>query len=149
MFVFKFEKLLSIKENMLKKCMIEIATITAVIETYTKKKMELELERERIRQKLDKELSSSSISRAMVMFLHENMVNVESKINWLTESIENLKKQKKEKIEEAKEINREKKKLERLKEKAYEEYLLNEKRKEMRFLDEIANIKTARGTIEH
>ncbi len=149
MFIFRFEKLLSIKENLLKKCMIEIATIDAVIETYARKKMELELERSQRMEALDREITSESINPSRVMFIQENLNSIQEKIDWLSESIENLKRQKQEKIEEAKKLNTEKKKLEKLKERAFQEYTINRKRKEMALLDEIASIKTARNNIEY
>jgi len=146
MFVFKFEKMLNIKENMIKKCMLEIANIEALINKSFEIKEELEQEnRQRIR-KLNTILKEE-LNKEILIFLSDNIAKTQKEIVKINSEIEKLKKEKKKKIEEATMLNMEKKKLEKLKEKEYENYVIEENRAETRFLDEVANIKSANSII--
>jgi len=146
MFVFKFEKMLNIKENMIKKCMLEIANIEALINKSFEIKEELEQEnRQRIR-KLNTILKEE-LNKEILIFLSDNIAKTQKEIIKINSEIEKLKKEKKKKIEEATMLNMEKKKLEKLKEKEYENYVIEENRAETRFLDEVANIKSANSII--
>ncbi len=146
MFVFKFEKLLSIKEDMLKKCMIEIANIEATIKKYRKIKLQLEKENSKRKNNLNKILKGS-LDKKMILFISENIAKTQIDIRFIEENIKKLQQEKTKKIEEAKMLNIEKKKLEKLKEKEYENHINKENKTETRFLDEIANIKSANGII--
>ncbi len=146
MFKFKLEKILNIKENMIKKCMLEIANIEAMIKKYHVLKDELERENTQRKKKLNRVLYENP-NKEMLIFISENIAKVENEIEALSMEILQLKKEKEKKIEEAKMLNIEKKKLEKLKEKEYEDYVIEENRAETRFLDEVANIKSANSVI--
>ncbi len=146
MFVFKFEKMLNIKENMIKKCMLEIANIEAVINKSFEMKEELEQENRQRMRKLNKALRKKP-DKDMLLFLSDNIAKTQKEIVRINLEIEKLKKEKAKKIDEATMLNIEKKKLEKLKEKEYENYVIEENRAETRFLDEVANIKSANNII--
>ncbi len=140
MFVFKFEKLLKIKEDLIKQHMLEIANIDAVIKQKSKLKMELEKENSSRRKKIDVIIQEEP-NKNMLLFLSDNIEKTELEIKHIINIIEALKNERKEIVEKLKVLNIEKKKLEKLKEKEYERYIKEESQKEMRFLDEIASIK--------
>ncbi len=146
MFVFKFEKMLNIKENMIKKCMLEIANIEALINKSFEMKEELEQENRQRMKKLNGVLRKKP-DKEMLLFLSDNIAKTQKEIVRIDLEIEMLKKEKAKKIEEATMLNIEKKKLEKLKEKEYENYVIEENRAETRFLDEVANIKSANNII--
>ncbi len=146
MFVFKFEKMLNIKENMIKKCMLEIANIEAVINKAFEMKEELEQENRQRMRKLNRALRKKP-DKDMLLFLSDNIAKTQKEIVRINLEIEKLKKEKAKKIDEATMLNIEKKKLEKLKEKEYENYIIEENRAETRFLDEVANIKSANNII--
>ncbi len=146
MFVFKFEKMLNIKENMIKKCMLEIANIEALISKSFEMKEELEQDNRQRMKKLNGVLRKKP-DKEMLLFLSDNIAKTQKEIVRIDLEIEMLKKEKAKKIEEATMLNIEKKKLEKLKEKEYENYVIEENRAETRFLDEVANIKSANNII--
>ncbi len=146
MFVFKFEKMLNIKENMIKKCMLEIANIEALINKSFEMKEELEQDNRQRMKKLNGVLRKKP-DKEMLLFLSDNIAKTQKEIVRIDLEIEMLKKEKAKKIEEATMLNIEKKKLAKLKEKEYENYVIEENRAETRFLDEVANIKSANNII--
>ncbi len=146
MFVFKFEKMLNIKENMIKKCMLEIANIEALINKSFEMKEDLEQDNRQRMKKLNGVLRKKP-DKEMLLFLSDNIAKTQKEIVRIDLEIEMLKKEKAKKIEEATMLNIEKKKLEKLKEKEYENYVIEENRAETRFLDEVANIKSANNII--
>ncbi len=148
MFVFKFEKLLKLKKDMIQKCMLEIAGINTLIEKNREIKYALEQENKQRKKQLDKTLKEKP-AKNILLFIYENVQRTDGKIKILNSNILSLIQKRKEKIEEAKILNIEKKKLEKLKEKEYENYVKKENKLETRFLDEIANIKAANRLINH
>ncbi len=147
MFVFKFEKIINLKDNLIKKCMLEIANIEATIKKLNDTKKELSKENKKRKEKLNDILSKDKPDKNMLLFLSENIAKTENSIITITNNISELEKEKRKKIKEAEILNMEKKKLEKLKEKEYENYVKEEKKAETRFLDEIANIKSANNII--
>ena len=146
MFIFRFEKLLKLKKDMLQKCMLEIANINALITKNREVKHILEQENRKRKKELNKTLKEKP-AKNRLLFMYENIQKTDSRIEILTSNILSLMQKKKEKIEEAKILNIEKKKLEKLKEKEYENHIKKENNLETRFLDEIANIKAANRLI--
>ncbi len=148
MFVFKFEKLLKIKEDLIKKYMLEIANIEFLIKQNMDKRYDLDNDRIVQKNKLNDMLKDRP-DKNMLLFVYENIDRLNIKINELDNVIESLKKEKMKKLDIIKTLNIEKKKLEKLKEKEYERYRQEESKLEMRFLDEIASIKAANKIIGH
>jgi len=147
MFVFKFEKLLSIKSKLLDDKRIRIAAIERRIADLQEKRMNLIDENKRRRDNIFKILNSEKPDKNMVIFLSELVQKGEGEIEALGKEISKLKIEKEKLMDEARELLKEKKKLERLKEKQFEEYKVNLSRLQMRFLDDIANIQTANRII--
>lgn len=146
MFVFKFEKLLNLKENMIKKCLLEIAEIDLMIRKHKKTKYILEEENEN-RKNTYNGIIKENPQKNILTFIAENIEKTQNNIYKLDTDIEMLKKEKADKIQEVKNLNMEKKKLEKLKEKDLERYNYSQNKAETRFLDEVANIKSANRII--
>ncbi len=142
MFVFKFEKILKIKEDLIKKYMLEIANIEAIIREKIEYRKNLEYENSIRKRKID-EILKKEPDRETLLFIQENIDRVYDEIKYVNGVVDKLKEEKAKILEIVKSLNIEKKKLEKLKEKEYEHYTKEEAKKEMRFLDEIASIKAA------
>ncbi len=146
MFVFKFEKLLNLKENMIKKCLLEIAEIDLMMRKHKKIKYILEEENES-RKNTYNSIIKENPQKNILTFMAENIEKTQNNIYKLDADIEMLKKERADKIQEVKALNMEKKKLEKLKEKDLEKYNYSQNKAETRFLDEVANIKSANRII--
>ncbi len=142
MFVFKFEKILKIKEDLIKKYMLEIANIEAIIREKIEYRKNLEYENSIRKRKID-EILKKEPDRETLLFIQENIDRVYDEIKYVNGVLDKLKEEKAKILEIVKSLNIEKKKLEKLKEKEYEHYTKEEAKKEMRLLDEIASIKAA------
>ncbi len=143
MFEFKFEKLLKIKEKLLEDKKMRIASLEKQILTLRENKSELEATANGLRKRIFEILRSSRPDRNMIIFLSEQATHCDESTKELEKKIEDLFMQKKRLTEEAKELMIEKKKLERLREKKFEEYVLEFSREEKRFLDEVNSVKIA------
>ena len=143
MFVFKFEKLLKIKAKLLDEKRLQIARFDAKIKEKESEKRRLVNENNQRRERIFEILTSERPDSKMIMFLNENVEKTDVAIKVVDFEIEMLKKEKEKLIKESAELLKEKKKLERLKEKKLEEFKEEISKKEMRFLDEIASVKTA------
>ncbi|WP_025270272.1 flagellar FliJ family protein [Hippea sp. KM1] len=149
MFAFKFEKLLKIKSRLLDEKRVQIALIEKEINSKKEKLSRLLLENEGRKKRLFEVLEADEIDRNMVMFLNENIEKTLNAIDLTRQQIEALEKMKQEYVKEAENLLKEKKKLEKLKEKAREEYRVSSLREEVKFLDEVANVKVAVSRISN
>ena len=149
MFIFRFEKLLNIKSKLLDDKRMKIAALEKKIVDLQKRKVNLENENRKRRVKIFKLLSSDKPDRNMIVFFGELVEKCESEISAIGDEISMLTEEKSKLMNEAKELLKEKKKLEKLKEKQLWEYRVNLSRTEMRFLDDIANIKTANRIVNN
>ena len=143
MFVFKFDRLLSIKSKLLEDKKMKIASITRKIESLRDERNLLERENRNRRDKIYSILTSDKPDRNMVLFLSELLEKTDFRIRELERAIEDLNTKRDRLIEEAKELLKEKRKYEKLKEKQFEEYRLEERRSQVRLLDEITSTKVA------
>ncbi len=143
MFVFKFDRLLSIKSKLLEDKKMKIASITRKIESLRDERNLLERENRNRRDKIYSILTSDKPDRNMVLFLSELLEKTDFRIRELERAIEDLNTKRNRLIEEAKELLKEKRKYEKLKEKQFEEYRLKERRSQVRLLDEITSTKVA------
>ncbi len=143
MFVFKFDRLLSIKSKLLEDKKMKIASITRKIESLRDERNLLERENRNRRDKIYSILTSDKPDRNMVLFLSELLEKTDFRIRELERAIEDLNTKRNRLIEEAKELLKEKRKYEKLKEKQFEEYRLEERRSQVRLLDEITSTKVA------
>ena len=143
MFVFKFDRLLSIKSKLLEDKKMKIASITRKIESLRDERNLLERENKNRRDKIYSILTSDKPDRNMVLFLSELLEKTDFRIRELEKAIEDLNTKRDRLIEEAKELLKEKRKYEKLKEKQFEEYRLEERRSQVRLLDEITSTKVA------
>ncbi len=146
MFVFRLERVLKIQSDLLKKCMLEIATIDHLIDQTGRELTQTETQLKHYGDKL-KDMLKRGATKEMLLFYGQIVSRLQDRKRELLYRLNELKTAKEKKLQEAKELNKEKKKLERLKEAEFERYKQNEARKEASFLDEIANIKTARSRI--
>ncbi len=147
MFVFKFDKLLSIKSKLLEDKKMKIASVIRDIDNLKRERSLLEEENRNRRDRIFRILTSEKPDKNMALFLNELIEKTDYRINELEKAIENLERKKRKLIEEAKELLKEKKKYEKLKEKQFEEYKLEERRAQVRLLDEITSTKVASRSI--
>jgi len=147
MFVFKFDKLLSIKSKLLEDKKMKIASVVREIDRLKEEKDLLEEENKNRRDRVYEILTSGKPDRSMILFLSELLEKTDGRIKELEMAIENLEFKKRRLVEEAKELLKEKKKYEKLKEKQFEEYKLEERRAQVRLLDEITSIKVASRSV--
>ncbi len=149
MFVFRFEKLLNIKSKLLDDKRMKIAALEKKIVDLERDKSNLENENKKRRAKIFKLLSSNKPDRNMIIFFGELIEKCEAEIRAIDNKILILSEEKNKLMNEARELLKEKKKLEKLKEKQFEEYRVNLSRTEMRFLDDIASIKAANRIVNN
>lgn len=149
MFVFRFEKLLNIKSKLLDDKRMKIAALEKKIVDLERDKSNLENENKKRRAKIFKLLSSNKPDRNMIIFFGELIEKCEAEIHAIENKILMLSEEKNKLMNEARELLKEKKKLEKLKEKQFEEYRVNLSRTEMRFLDDIASIKAANRIVNN
>ncbi len=147
MFVFKFDKLLSIKSKLLEDKKMKIASVIRDIDNLKRERSLLEEENRNRRDRIFSILTSEKPDKNMALFLNELIEKTDYRIKELEKAIENLERKKRKLIEEAKELLKEKKKYEKLKEKQFEEYKLEERRAQVRLLDEITSTKVASRSI--
>jgi len=147
MFVFKFDKLLSIKSKLLEDKKMKIASVVREIDRLKEEKDLLEEENKNRRDRVYEILTFGKPDRSMILFLSELLEKTDGRIKELEMAIENLEFKKRRLVEEAKELLKEKKKYEKLKEKQFEEYKLEERRAQVRLLDEITSIKVASRSV--
>lgn len=147
MFVFKFDKLLSIKSKLLEDKKMKIASVIRDIDNLKRERSLLEEENRNRRDRIFRILTSEKPDKNMALFLNELIEKTDYRIKELEKAIENLERKKRKLIEEAKELLKEKKKYEKLKEKQFEEYKLEERRAQVRLLDEITSTKVASRSI--
>jgi flagellar FliJ protein len=145
-FVFKFEKILKLKDDLIRQKMLEIANIETMIAKNRKKKEKLEDDNLFRRKKID-EILKQKPKKGALLFYFDNIERTLMEIKDIEIAIESLKKEKNIKLEEIKLLDIEKKKLEKLKEKEYRIYVDEQNKSETRFLDEIASIKAANRII--
>ncbi len=143
MFKFKFEKMIKIKESILKKSLLELASIDKMIKLKKEEKNRMEIDNQQRRKKLNNLLKKDNFEKNMLVFVSENIQRAERRIAMLEREISSLNIARTKKLDEILFLNMEKKKLEKLKSKEYERYLEEENKSEMRFLNEIANIRSA------
>ncbi len=143
MFIFQFEKILSIKSKLLDDKMIKISMLEDKIKSLKREKYELNMENRLRREKIFRILNSENPDRNMIVFLGELAQKIDENIEKIQEEIEFLSREKIKLIEEAKSLLKEKKRLERLKDRRFEEYRIELTRSETRFLDEITSTKVA------
>jgi len=142
-FKFKFEKMIKIKESILKKSLLELASIDKMIKLKKEEKNRMEIDNQQRRKKLNNLLKKDNFEKNMLVFVSENIQRAERRIAMLEREISSLNIARTKKLDEILFLNMEKKKLEKLKSKEYERYLEEENKSEMRFLNEIANIRSA------
>ncbi len=149
MFVFRFEKLLNIKSKLLDDKRMKIAALEKKIVDLKRDRSNLESENKKRRAKIFKLLNSDKPDRNMIIFFGELVEKCEAEIYSIDNKILMLSEEKNKLMSEARELLKEKKKLEKLKEKQLEEYKVNLSRTEMRFLDDIASIKAANRIVNN
>lgn len=131
---FKFESILRIKEVLEKKTKEEISIINLEIENLKKQKEFLIQERNKVLSKMTEQMLKVSDYQSIKMYdnhLEQELIHIEKKI---VESYKTLEKKQKELIEKKKEV----KSFEILKENDKENFLIEEKRRELKTLNEIA-----------
>ncbi|MDF1611261.1 MAG: flagellar export protein FliJ [Stygiobacter sp.] len=131
---FKFESILRIKEVLEKKTKEEISIINLEIENLKKQKEFLIQERNKVLSKMTEQMLKVSDYQSIKMYdnhLEQELIHIEKKI---VEAYKTLEKKQKELIEKKKEV----KSFEILKENDKENFLIEEKRRELKTLNEIA-----------
>ncbi len=131
---FKFESILRIKEVLEKKTKEEISIINLEIENLKKQKEFLIQERNKVLSKMTEQMLKVSDYQSIKMYdnhLEQELINIKKKI---VEAYKTLEKKQKELIEKKKEV----KSFEILKENDKENFLIEEKRRELKTLNEIA-----------
>lgn len=131
---FKFEPILKVKEILEKRTKEEISRIHLEIDELKKQKELLINEREKILKKMTEQTLKVSDYQSMKMYdshLEEELIFTESKIN---DCYKRLEKKQNELIERKKEV----KAFEILKENDQENFLIEERRTELKTLNEIA-----------
>ena len=131
---FKFESILRIKEVLEKKTKEEISIINLEIENLKKQKEFLIQERNKVLSKMTEQMLKVSDYQSIKMYdnhLEQELINIKKKI---VEAYKTLEKKQNELIEKKKEV----KSFEILKENDKENFLIEEKRRELKTLNEIA-----------
>ena len=140
-FNYKYESIKRIKETLQKKVQKEVAAIDLDIEKCYEEidHVNKEINRSRI------DLTNKKITARDLQFLKNYLKELADKIGQIETEIENLKTKRAEKLEELIKKSKEAKIFNTLKEIYQEDFNLEEKRKEMIDLDEIATQKFTRG----
>jgi len=133
-FVYKYESILRIKEVLEKKILKEISEIEKEIEKLEEEKKKLITKRKILGDKI----SSGKIKAIDYKSAKSLCKTLEKDISNLGRRIEDWKTKKSQKLNELLERKKEKKILEALKEKQYEDFLFESNREELKQLNEIA-----------
>ncbi|MFZ5947252.1 MAG: flagellar export protein FliJ [Stygiobacter sp.] len=131
---FKFESILRIKEVLEKKIKEEISKINLEIKNLQEQKEFLIQERNKVLSKMTEQMLKVSDYQSIKMYdnhLEQELINIKKKI---VEAYKTLEKKQNELIEKKKEV----KSFEILKENDKENFLIEEKRRELKTLNEIA-----------
>lgn len=131
---FRFQSILSVKEIMEKKIQEEISVINMEIEDWKKKLFVLNEEKEKIIKKVSEGSAKVSEYQSMKMYV----LQIENQIDHTNKEIANCIKRREQKQKELVEKKKEIKSFETLKENDYQNYLTEERKNELKMLNEVA-----------
>lgn len=133
-FVYKYDTILRVKEILEKKILKEISEIEREIEKLEKEKILLVTKRKNLADKISIgkiKVNDYKSAKAAIKTIERLIVSIEKKI-------EEWKEKKQKKLDELLEKKKERKIFETLKEKMYEDYLIEDNRNDLKQLNEIA-----------
>ncbi len=131
---FRFQSILSVKEIMEKKIQEEISVINMEIENWKKKLLVLSEEKAKVINKISEGSAKVSEYQSMKMYVS----HIENKIDQANKEIANCIKRRELKQKELIEKKKEIKSFETLKENDYQNYLTEERKNELKMLNEVA-----------
>uniref|UniRef100_A0A832ERK6 Flagellar FliJ protein n=1 Tax=Desulfurella acetivorans TaxID=33002 RepID=A0A832ERK6_DESAE len=139
MFVFKFEKIKNIKENIINIEIIKLSEINNQIKQKTLRISELKDQIKIFYKRFDDQIKTQ-VDFSILKYLSEEILACELEIQSTQKTIEELEAKKKAQIEIIKNLHKEIKKFEKLKEHYKERYIYDEKLKSQNFINDISTI---------
>jgi len=133
-YIFKFQSILAVKEMLEKKTQEEISIINHEIEQWKKQLQTIEEEKNRIANKMSEGTAKVSEYQSMKMYGS----HIEHQIELIRREIENCLKRREQKQKELIERKKEIKAFETLKENDFQNYLIDERKSELKMLNEVA-----------
>jgi flagellar export protein FliJ len=139
MFVFKFEKIKNLKENLINIEIIKLSKINNQIKQKAQRISELKDQIKIFYKRFDDHIKTH-VDFRILKYLSEEILACELEIQSTQKTIEDLEAKKKAQIEIIKNLHKEIKKFEKLKERYKERYIYDEKLKTQNFINDISTI---------
>ncbi len=145
MFIFQFEKIKNLKENLMNIEILRLNQINNQIKQNTQKLSDLNDQIKVLQKRFDNQIQIN-LDFNILTYIAECIMALEFEIKNIQKIIENLKVEKIKQIEIIKNFHKEIKKFEKLKEHYKERYMYEEKLKEQNFINDINTIFYNRNT---
>ncbi len=145
MFIFQFEKIKNLKENLMNIEILKLNQINNQIKQNTQILSDLNDQIKALQKRFDNQIQIN-LDFSILKYIAECILALELKIKNIQKIIENLKVEKNKQIEIIKNLHKEIKKFEKLKEHYKERYMYEEKLKEQNFINDINTIFYNRNT---
>ncbi len=145
MFIFQFEKIKNLKENLMNIEILRLNQINNQIKQNTQKLSDLNDQIKVLQKRFDNQIQIK-LDFNILTYIAECIMALEFEIKNIQKIIENLKVEKNKQIEIIKNFHKEIKKFEKLKEHYKERYMYEEKLKEQNFINDINTIFYNRNT---
>ncbi|OSS41625.1 hypothetical protein DESAMIL20_1178 [Desulfurella amilsii] len=139
MFAFKFEKIKNLKENLINIKIIKLSEINNQIKQKMQRISELKNQIKIFYKRFDDQIKTH-VDFSILKYLSEEILACELEIKSIQKTIEELEVKKKIQIEVIKNLHKEIKKFEKLKEHYKERYIYEEKLKDQNFINDISTI---------
>ncbi len=145
MFIFQFEKIKNLKENLMNIEILRLNQINNQIKQNTQKLSDLNDQIKVLQKRFDNQIQIK-LDFNILTYIAECIMALEFEIKNIQKIIENLRVEKNKQIEIIKNFHKEIKKFEKLKEHYKERYMYEEKLKEQNFINDINTIFYNRNT---
>jgi len=145
MFIFQFEKIKNLKENLMNIEILKLNQINDQIKQNTQKLNDLNEQIKTLQKRFDDQIQTN-VDFNILTYIAQCTLALELEIKNTQKKIENLKLEKNKQIEIIKNFHKEIKKFEKLKERYKERYMYDEKLKEQNFINDISTIFYNRNT---